>query len=177
MKVFNTLSRQKEDFVTREPGKVKMYVCGPTVYDYIHIGNARPMIFFDAASARPETYCSMGPDPERLGYVSACAVPAAAGQEIQHLVLGPGLPGAWALPLYPDPLRETHRHGGVQVQGGGVQGDFGNGQKDPSFDFRFPHYYFRGRKKQKQAIMTQGVLKFHEKAVGRVRGQGLGVRN
>ena len=48
MKIFNTLSRQKEEFVTREPGKVKMYVCGPTVYDFIHIGNARPMIFFDS---------------------------------------------------------------------------------------------------------------------------------
>ncbi|WP_141503786.1 cysteine--tRNA ligase [Paenibacillus luteus] len=45
--LFNTLSRQKETFVPQEPGKVKMYVCGPTVYDYIHIGNARPVIFFD----------------------------------------------------------------------------------------------------------------------------------
>ncbi|WP_077613377.1 cysteine--tRNA ligase [Clostridium sp. Marseille-P2415] len=47
MKVFNTLSRQKEEFVPLEPGKVKMYVCGPTVYNFIHIGNARPMIVFD----------------------------------------------------------------------------------------------------------------------------------
>ena len=47
MKVFNTLSRQKEEFVPLEPSKVKMYVCGPTVYNYIHIGNARPMIVFD----------------------------------------------------------------------------------------------------------------------------------
>lgn len=47
MKVFNTLSRQKEEFVPLEPLKVKMYVCGPTVYNYIHIGNARPMIVFD----------------------------------------------------------------------------------------------------------------------------------
>ncbi len=47
MKVFNTLSRMKEEFVPLEPGKVKMYVCGPTVYNYIHIGNARPMIIFD----------------------------------------------------------------------------------------------------------------------------------
>ncbi|MBJ6361010.1 cysteine--tRNA ligase [Paenibacillus sp. GCM10012307] len=45
--IYNTLSREKEAFVTQEPGKVKMYVCGPTVYDYIHIGNARPVIFFD----------------------------------------------------------------------------------------------------------------------------------
>lgn len=47
MKIFNTLSRRKEEFVPIEPGKVKMYVCGPTVYNFIHIGNARPMIVFD----------------------------------------------------------------------------------------------------------------------------------
>ncbi|MGG1662250.1 cysteine--tRNA ligase [Brevibacillus sp. NRS-1366] len=43
----NTMTRRKEPFVTLEPGKVKMYVCGPTVYNYIHIGNARPAIVFD----------------------------------------------------------------------------------------------------------------------------------
>ncbi len=47
MKIFNTLTRRKEEFVPLEPGKVKMYVCGPTVYNLIHIGNARPMIVFD----------------------------------------------------------------------------------------------------------------------------------
>ena len=47
MKVYNTLSKRKEEFVPVEEGKVKMYVCGPTVYNYIHIGNARPMIVFD----------------------------------------------------------------------------------------------------------------------------------
>jgi cysteinyl-tRNA synthetase len=47
MKVYNTLSQRKEEFVPLEEGKVKMYVCGPTVYNYIHIGNARPMIVFD----------------------------------------------------------------------------------------------------------------------------------
>ena len=47
MKIYNTLSKTKEEFVPLEPGKVKMYVCGPTVYNYIHIGNARPMIVFD----------------------------------------------------------------------------------------------------------------------------------
>ena len=47
IKLYNTMSRRKEDFVPVEPGKVSMYVCGPTVYNYIHIGNARPMIFFD----------------------------------------------------------------------------------------------------------------------------------
>ena len=49
LKVYNTLSKKKEDFVPLEPGKVKMYVCGPTVYNLIHIGNARPMIVFDTA--------------------------------------------------------------------------------------------------------------------------------
>jgi len=47
LKVYNTLSRKKEPFMPIEPGKVKMYVCGPTVYNYIHIGNGRPAIFFD----------------------------------------------------------------------------------------------------------------------------------
>ena len=47
MKLYNTLSRKKEEFVPVEEGKVRMYVCGPTVYNYIHIGNARPMIVFD----------------------------------------------------------------------------------------------------------------------------------
>ncbi|MBR4164913.1 MAG: cysteine--tRNA ligase [Lachnospiraceae bacterium] len=48
MKIYNTLSRTKEEFVPIEPGKVRTYVCGPTVYNLIHIGNARPMIFFDS---------------------------------------------------------------------------------------------------------------------------------
>ncbi len=47
MKIFNTLTRKKETFVPINEGKVGIYVCGPTVYDYIHIGNARPMIVFD----------------------------------------------------------------------------------------------------------------------------------
>ena len=47
MKIYNTLTRQKEEFVPVHPGKVGMYLCGPTVYNYIHIGNARPMIIFD----------------------------------------------------------------------------------------------------------------------------------
>ncbi|AVQ37043.1 cysteine--tRNA ligase [Staphylococcus kloosii] len=45
--LYNTLTRQKETFEPIEPGKVKMYVCGPTVYNYIHIGNARPAIVYD----------------------------------------------------------------------------------------------------------------------------------
>ena len=47
MKIFNTLTRKKDEFVPINEGKVGIYVCGPTVYDYIHIGNARPMIVFD----------------------------------------------------------------------------------------------------------------------------------
>ena len=47
MKLYNTLTKQKEEFVPVNEGKVGMYVCGPTVYNYIHIGNARPMVVFD----------------------------------------------------------------------------------------------------------------------------------
>ena len=47
MKLYNTMSMQKEEFVPIEPGKVRMYACGPTVYNYIHVGNARPIIMFD----------------------------------------------------------------------------------------------------------------------------------
>ena len=47
MKIYNTLTKRKEEFIPLEEGKVKMYVCGPTVYNFIHIGNARPMIVFD----------------------------------------------------------------------------------------------------------------------------------
>lgn len=47
MKVFNSLTKKKEDFVTIKPGEVSMYVCGPTVYDYFHVGNARTFIIFD----------------------------------------------------------------------------------------------------------------------------------
>ncbi|MCH1982446.1 cysteine--tRNA ligase [Ruminococcus sp. OA3] len=49
MKLYNTLTKSKEEFVPLTEGKVKMYVCGPTVYNLIHIGNARPMIVFDTA--------------------------------------------------------------------------------------------------------------------------------
>ena len=47
MRIYNTLSRKKEEFVPLEPGKVRIYACGPTVYNYIHIGNARPICVFD----------------------------------------------------------------------------------------------------------------------------------
>ena len=47
MKIYNTLTRQKEELVTLEPGVVRIYACGPTVYNYIHIGNARPLCVFD----------------------------------------------------------------------------------------------------------------------------------
>lgn len=48
MKLYNTMTLGKEEFIPLEPGRVKMYACGPTVYNYIHIGNARPLIVFDA---------------------------------------------------------------------------------------------------------------------------------
>ncbi len=47
MQIFNTMTRQKEEFVPQTPGEYRIYVCGPTVYNYIHIGNARPLIVFD----------------------------------------------------------------------------------------------------------------------------------
>ena len=47
MKVFNTLTRKKEEMIPITPGEYKIYCCGPTVYNYIHIGNARPMCVFD----------------------------------------------------------------------------------------------------------------------------------
>ena len=65
MKIFNTLTKRKEEFVPLEEGKVKMYVCGPTVYNYIHIGNARPILmvstvasFFPELQAHMETIMS-----------------------------------------------------------------------------------------------------------------------
>ena len=47
MKLYNTLTRKKEEFIPLREGRVGMYVCGPTVYDFFHIGNARPFIVFD----------------------------------------------------------------------------------------------------------------------------------
>ena len=47
LRLHNTLTRTKEDFVPIDPSNVRMYVCGPTVYDFAHIGNARPLIVFD----------------------------------------------------------------------------------------------------------------------------------
>ena len=55
MKVFNTLTKKKEEFVPLEEGKVRMYVCGPTVYNYIHIGNARPMIVLQRRCGQSQT--------------------------------------------------------------------------------------------------------------------------
>ena len=55
MLLYNTMTKTRQEFVPITPGKVSMYVCGPTVYDYIHIGNARPMIVFDTLR-RSTTY-------------------------------------------------------------------------------------------------------------------------
>lgn len=59
LQIFNTLTRKKEEFVSITPGKVNMYVCGPTVYGYIHIGNARPMIFLTLYAAIWKTRITM----------------------------------------------------------------------------------------------------------------------
>ena len=56
MKIYNTMTREKQEFVPITPGEVKMYSCGPTVYDYFHIGNARPFIIFDTMRRYLE-YC------------------------------------------------------------------------------------------------------------------------
>lgn len=47
IKIFNTFTKQKEELIPLEPGKIRIYLCGPTVYDYFHVGNARPFILFD----------------------------------------------------------------------------------------------------------------------------------
>ena len=47
MQVYNTMSRKKEELIPCKPGEISMYVCGPTVYNFIHIGNARPLVVFD----------------------------------------------------------------------------------------------------------------------------------
>ena len=79
MQIFNTLTRQKEEFIPQEPGCTAIYVCGPTVYNYIHIGNARPLIVFDTlrryleyrgnkviyVSTSPTSTTSSSPGPTR----------------------------------------------------------------------------------------------------------------
>ena len=47
MKIFNTLTRQKDEFIPIKEGEYRIYVCGPTVYNFIHVGNARPVCVFD----------------------------------------------------------------------------------------------------------------------------------
>lgn len=47
MQIYNTMTRKKEELVPLVPGQIRMYACGPTVYNYFHIGNARPFIVFD----------------------------------------------------------------------------------------------------------------------------------
>lgn len=47
MQIFNTMTRQKEEFIPQKPGEYRIYVCGPTVYNFVHIGNARPVVIFD----------------------------------------------------------------------------------------------------------------------------------
>ena len=64
MQIFNTMTRQKEEFTPQTPGEYRIYVCGPTVYNYIHIGNARPMVVFDTLRRYLE-YCG-----NKVTYVS-----------------------------------------------------------------------------------------------------------
>ena len=56
MQIFNTMTRKKEEFVPVHEGKVGIYACGPTVYNYFHIGNARPFIIFDTLGAFSSTW-------------------------------------------------------------------------------------------------------------------------
>ena len=79
MKLYNTLTRQKEEFVPITPGEVKMYSCGPTVYNYFHVGNARPFIIFDllrcscGGSARGIIIFKAAPHNE-TGLPRSCAI-------------------------------------------------------------------------------------------------------
>ena len=52
MKIYNTMTREKEEFIPLKPGEVSMYVCGPTVYNFFHIGNARTFLVFDTVNRR-----------------------------------------------------------------------------------------------------------------------------
>ena len=82
MKLYNTLTKSKEEFVPLEEGKVKMYVCGPTVYNFIHIGNARPMIVFDTVRRYLEYKgYEVNFSEEDLGKNKAVAL-AASAQEV-----------------------------------------------------------------------------------------------
>ena len=62
MKLYNTMTMQKEEFVPIEPGKVRMYACGPTVYNFFHIGNARPFITFDVLRRQLDSGLPAGGD-------------------------------------------------------------------------------------------------------------------
>ena len=59
--VYNDLTRKKETFVPVEPGKVRFYVCGPTVYNFFHIGNARPFVLFDVFRRYLESVATKSP--------------------------------------------------------------------------------------------------------------------
>lgn len=63
LQIFNTLTRQKEQFEPIDPAHVRMYVCGPTVYDYAHLGNARPIVVFDTFYRLLKRHFSRSPMP------------------------------------------------------------------------------------------------------------------
>ena len=81
MKLFNTLTRRKEEFVPLEEGKVRMYVCGPTVYNLIHIGNARPMIIFDTVRRYMEDKNAIA---DRVGQIKKAIEEGVSAQEISE---------------------------------------------------------------------------------------------
>ena len=83
MKLYNTLTKSKEEFVPLEEGKVKMYVCGPTVYNFIHIGNARPMIVFDTVRRYFEykNYEELKENPAYQAWIDSNGIMAFPGGE------------------------------------------------------------------------------------------------
>src|SRR5690348_17592200 len=88
LRLYDTLTRQKRAFVPLDPGNVRMYVCGPTVYDFAHIGNARPVIVFDVLFRLLRHIYG----PEHVTYVRNITdvddkINARAAEEYQHLPL------------------------------------------------------------------------------------------
>ncbi|USB32776.1 cysteine--tRNA ligase [Paenibacillus sp. YPG26] len=138
--IYNTLTRKKERFVSQEPGKAKVYVCGPTVYGYIHIGNARPAIFFDVVRSYLEAleydvnfvvnFTDVDDKLIRKADEMGTTVPTVAETFIKAYyedLEGLGIPRATANPrvtenmtLIIDFIKELERRGYAYEQGGDV---------------------------------------------------------
>ncbi|WP_433944254.1 cysteine--tRNA ligase [Paenibacillus sp. SN-8-1] len=138
--IYNTLTRKKEKFVSQEPGKAKVYVCGPTVYGYIHIGNARPAIFFDVVRSYLEAlgydvnfvvnFTDVDDKLIRKADEMGTTVPAVAETFIKAYYKdldGLGIPRATSNPrvtenmtLIIDFIKELERRGYAYEQGGDV---------------------------------------------------------